>query len=481
MNKRLLFNTIGKLLILEAALLVLPIIVAFIYREPMINIFAFLITVGLLLAVGLLLSLIKTNGLNFNAKDGFAIVVVSWIIMSIFAGLPFVISGEIPSLIDASFEMASGFTTTGASILTNVEALSHSMLFWRSFTHFIGGMGILVFAFAILPKSKGAVNVMRAEVPGPTFGKLVSRLDSTARILYKIYVVMTIAFIIILMLCGMNLFDACIHAFGTAGTGGFSNKAASVGYYNSPLIEYAISIGMIAFGVNFNLYYFVLLGKLKDALKSLELRVYIGIWLVTSAVIAVNMAGRMGGLEPTIRNALFATASIMTTTGFGTADFAKWSMFSQFLLLLLMFCGACAGSTAGGFKVSRVIIIVKSAVNALRKAINPKRVLIISDGGKLVPDEIIKSVLVYLVLYMSVFMVMTGIALLDCDDFVTAISAVSATLNNIGPGLGRVGPTENFAFFNPFTKLCFTLTMITGRLEIVPVLVLFLPNTWSRR
>lgn len=481
MNKRLLFNTIGKILILEAFFLVFPLIVAFIYRESTKNIFSIAITVFILLVIGFLLSLIKIKGLNFNAKDGFAIVVISWFLMSIFAGLPFVFSGFIPSIIDATFEMASGFSTTGASILTDVEVLPHSLTFLRSFTHFIGGMGILVFAFAFLPRTKGAVNVMRAEVPGPTFGKLVSRLGTTAQILYKIYLILTLAFIVILIICGMSPFDAFIHGFGTAGTGGFSNRAASIGYYNSPLIEYVITAGMVIFGINFNLYYLILIGNIKDAIKNKELRVYFSIWLIASAVIAFNMYGKLGNTEATIRNVLFSTASVMTTTGYGTADFANWSMFSQTILLLLMFCGGCAGSTAGGFKISRVIMLFKSAVNSLRKAINPRRVLIVTENNKIVPDEVIKSVLVYFVLYMSIFTIVTLIVLLDCEDFLTAISSVCATLNNIGPGLSKVGPTGSFAFFSPVSKICFTITMLVGRLEIIPVLVLFLPNTWSKR
>lgn len=481
MNKRLLFNTIGKILILEALFLVFPLIVALIYRESIKNILAISVTVLILLVIGFLLSIIKVKGLNFNAKDGFAIVVISWILMSVFAGIPFVITGFIPSIIDATFEMASGFTTTGASILTDVEILPHSLTFLRSFTHFIGGMGILVFAFAFLPKTKGAVNVMRAEVPGPTFGKLVSRLDTTAQILYKIYVILTLVFIVVLMLCGMSPFDAFIHGFGTAGTGGFSNRAASIGYYNSPLIEYVITFGMIVFGINFNLYYLILIGNIKDAVKNQEMRVYFSIWLIASAIIGVQMYGRIGNVEETVRKVLFSTASVMTTTGYGTADFATWSMFSQMILMILMFCGGSAGSTAGGFKISRVIMLFKSAINSLRRAINPKRVLIVTENNKIVPDEVMKSVLVYFVLYMSIFTVMSLIAVLDCEDFLTAISSVSATLNNIGPGLSKVGPTGNFAFFSPISKICFTITMIVGRLEIVPVLVLLLPNTWSRR
>lgn len=481
MNSKLVVKTLGRILSLEALFMILPLIISRIYHESIRNTLSFGIVVVTLVIIGIISIPIKIDDESFRVKDGFVIVALSWIFMSIFGALPFVISGEIPSFVDAVFETASGFTTTGASILTDVEKLSHSMVFWRSFTHFIGGMGILVFALAVLPKTKGAVNVMRAEVPGPVFGKLVSKLHITAKILYEIYIVMTVALIIILMIAGMDIFDAALHAFGTAGTGGFSNRGLSIAYYNSPAIEYILTIGMIVFGVNFNLYYLILIGRAKDLMKSIELKVYLALWILSFSVIAFRVAGGFGGLSHKIvRDAMFSTASIMTTTGYATADFAQWDMFSQYILLLLMFVGACAGSTAGGLKTSRVITLFKSGFNGLKRALNPKRILVVSEDGKVMSDYIIREVLVYFFLYICVFMSMLGLVLLDCSDFTTAFSSVAATLNNIGPGLAKVGPSENFAMFHPITKIGFTLTMIIGRLEIIPVLVLFIPSTWKR-
>lgn len=481
MNSKLVVKTLGRILSLEALFMILPLIISRVYHESFKNTLAFGIVIFILVIIGVISIQIKIDDDSFHVKDGFVIVALSWIFMSVFGALPFVISQEIPSFIDAVFETASGFTTTGASILTDVEKLSHSMVFWRSFTHFIGGMGILVFALAVLPRSKGAVNVMRAEVPGPVFGKLVSKLHITAKILYEIYIVMTVVLIIILMIAGMDIFDAALHAFGTAGTGGFSNKGLSIAHYNNPVIEYILTIGMIVFGVNFNLYYLILIGRVKDLMKSIELKVYLALWVASFLVIAFRIAGGLEGLSHKIfRDAMFSTASVMTTTGYATADFAQWDMFSQYILLLLMFVGACAGSTAGGLKVSRIITLFKSGFNGLKRALNPKRVLVVSEDGKVLSDYIIREVLVYFFLYVIVFMGMLGIVLVDCSDFTTAFSSVAATLNNIGPGLAEVGPRGNFSMFQPITKIGFTLTMIIGRLEIIPVLVLFMPSTWKR-
>lgn len=482
MNVKLVIKTIGRILSLEALFMLFPLIIAVIYREDFKNILAFSGVIAVLIVIGILSFKVEVDDSCFHVKDGFVIVALSWFLMSVFGAMPFVISREIPFFVDAVFETASGFTTTGASILTDVEALSRSMAFWRSFTHFIGGMGILVFALAVLPRTKGAVNVMRAEVPGPVFGKLVSKLHITAKILYEIYIAMTLVLALILMIAGMDWYDALLHAFGTAGTGGFSNRGASIGHYGNSVIEYIITIGMIAFGVNFNLYYLILIGRVKDVWKSLELKVYLGLWLVASVVISSRTAIAMGGFShKIIRDTLFSTASIMTTTGYATADFTQWDMFSQYLLLLLMFVGACAGSTAGGLKISRVITLFKSGLRTLKRSLNPKRVVVVSDDGKVVSEDIIKEVQVYFFLYISIFVLMLGIVLLDCSDFTTAFSSVAATLNNIGPGLGQVGPKGNFAMFHPVTKIGFTFTMIIGRLELIPVMVLFMPGTWNKK
>lgn len=482
MNIRLVKATLGRILMLEALFMVLPLMVAIYYREDFQNIMAFTLVIATLLILSTIAKRDNVEGLSFGVKDGFGIVALSWIFMSFFGSLPFIISGQIPSLINAIFETASGFTTTGASILVDVEALSHSMLFWRSFTHFIGGMGILVFALAVLPKSsRGSVHIMRAEVPGPSFGKLVSKIDITAQILYKIYVVMTAVLIVILIIAGMNPFDAMIHAFGAAGTGGFSNKAASVGYYNSPAIDYILGIAMLLFGVNFNLYYLILIGRLKDVFRSEELKVYLGIFFGAVIAICINISGSYTSLTTLFRDVFFTASSIMSTTGYATADFAKWPLFSHYILLMLMFIGSCAGSTAGGLKVSRVIILFKSGLNELKRALNPKRVLAIVEDGRSMPTSIVKGAHMYLILYLGIFISILFIISIKENDFATAFSAVAATLNNIGPGLASVGPTGSYAYFGKFSKVVLTFAMIIGRLEIFPVLVLFSPNTWSKK
>ncbi|MDO5726151.1 MAG: TrkH family potassium uptake protein [Tissierellia bacterium] len=482
MNTSLIKNTIGKILILEAGFLLLPLAVAIYYRESFNNLFSFLITIAILLVLGIYLSKTDIENMKFGIKDGFGVVTLSWLSLSFFGSLPFLISGEIKSFVDAIFETASGFTTTGASILVDVEAMSQSMLFWRSFTHFIGGMGILVFALAVLPKTaKGSVNIMKAEVPGPTFGKLVSKIDITAKILYKIYVSMTVVLILILILIGMKPFDAMIHAFGAAGTGGFSNKALSVGYFDSAAVDYVLGIAMLLYGINFNLYYLILIGRAKDIFRSEELKVYFTIVLFATALICIDISHLYHSFANLVRDVFFTVASIITTTGYATADFARWPLFSHFVLLMLMFFGACAGSTAGGLKISRVIILFKSGINAIKEAINPRRVVSISHEEAPVPREIVKSAHMYFILYVGIFISILFIISIRIDDFTTAFSAVAATLNNIGPGLAAVGPTGNYAGFSPYAKVVLTFAMITGRLEIFPVIALFAPNTWRKR
>ncbi|MDO5718278.1 MAG: TrkH family potassium uptake protein [Tissierellia bacterium] len=482
MNLKLVTTTIGKILILEALFMFLPLTVAIIYGEGALNIISFVITIAILLILGFFASRNNIEDESFGVKDGFGIVALSWISLSIFGSLPFIISRQIPSIVDAIFETASGFTTTGASILVDVEALSQSMLFWRSFTHFIGGMGILVFALAVLPKTtKGSVHVMKAEVPGPVFGKLVSKIDITARILYKIYVSMTVVLIAILILAGMKPFDAMIHAFGAAGTGGFSNKAQSVGYFNSALIDYILGIAMLLYGINFNLYYLILIGNIKDVFKSEELRVYLGICLFTVFIICLDVRELYSNFFIMLRDVFFTVSSIITTTGYSTVDFNRWPLFSHYVLLMLMFIGSCAGSTAGGLKVSRVLLLFKSGVNELKQALNPRRVMSICQDGRTVPQNIVKSAHLYLILYIGIFVAILFTISIKVNDFATAFSAVAATLNNIGPGLEAVGPTESYAYFSPFSKVVLTFAMIIGRLEIFPVLVLFAPSTWRKR
>lgn len=482
MNIRLVRVTLGKVLMIEALFMLLPLIVALIYREGTRNIMSFVSIIILLLVLGSLFQKDGISGESFNIKDGFGIVALSWMFLSFFGSLPFILSGQIPSIVNAIFETASGFTTTGASILVDVEALSQSMLFWRSFTHFIGGMGILVFALAVLPKSsKGSVHIMKAEVPGPTFGKLVSKIDVTAKILYQIYVVMTLVLIALLMLFGMKPFDAMIHAFGAAGTGGFSNKAASVGYYNSALIDYTLGIAMIMFGTNFNLYYLILIGRAKDVFKSEELKVYLSIVVLAVIAICINIHSMYNSIPELVRGVFFTVTSIVSTTGYATVDFAKWPLFSHYILLLLMFVGSCAGSTAGGMKVSRVILLFKSGINELKRALNPRRVMSVAEDGRTVPTDVLRGAHMYLILYIGIFIGILFIISIRENDFATAFSAVAATLNNIGPGLASVGPTESYAYFGKFSKVVLTFAMIIGRLEIFPVLVLFSPSTWRKR
>lgn len=474
MNKKIVIYSLGNILKVEALLMIPSVIVALIYNEGKNNLYSFISAIALLLVLGFSVELVKPQKMSMKAVDGFIIVALSWVLLSFFGGLPFVLSGEIPSVVDAFFETASGFTTTGSSILTNVEALSHSMLFWRSFTHLIGGMGILVFTLAVLPSTGlESVHVMQAEIPGPVFGKLVSKMRSTAKILYGIYLVMTAVLVVLLMLGGMNLFDSLIHAFGTAGTGGFGIKAESVAYYDSNYIHLLIATAMILFGINFNLYYLILVGEMGKALKSEELRLYLGIIAGAVVLIFINIGLKDGFSLILLRDIYFQVSSIITTTGFSTVDFNAWPLFSKVILMLLMFCGACAGSTAGGLKVSRVGILFKLAKSELRRITQPGRVVTTKFEGAGLKDEVSVSVLLYFAAYIFIFFAIFLVVSIDTEDFSTAFTAVAATFNNIGPGLNGVGPMESFAGFNDFTKIVLSFSMIAGRLEIYPILVLF--------
>ena len=482
MNKGIVRLVLGRIMLVEAGLLALPVIVGLIYRENLRTLGAFLAVIALLLAAGGALSLKKPQSMQLYIKEGLAIASLSWILLSFFGALPFVLSGEIPSLADAFFESASGFTTTGSSILTNVEAMSRSLQFWRSFTHFVGGMGVLVLALALLPStSAGYVNIMKAEVPGPVFGKFMSKLKDTARTLYLIYFVMTVVLIALLMLGGLDWFDASVNAFGAAGTGGFSVKNTSIAFYNSAYIDWVLSIAMIAFGINFNLYYLILIKQARKAFKSQELRCYLGIILAAVVLICANLAGRYDSVSRLIRDVFFTVSSVITTTGFTTADYGSWPLFSQFIVLVLMFVGACAGSTGGGLKVSRVVILLKTALTELRRSKDPKRALSIVFEGDRLDQTTLRSVSSYFLIYIALFAFQLLLICLDTPDFTTAFSAVAATFNNIGPGLGAVGPTSNFAALSWFSKLLLSFGMIAGRLEIFPVLVLFMPSTWEKR
>lgn len=481
MNNKVIRYILSKILFIEAGFLILPLIVSFIYKEEMFNIYSFLSTIVLLLSFGLILGYnCDGNGL-FYEKEGLIIVALSWILLSAFGALPFVFSKYIPNFIDAFFEVSSGFTTTGASIVTNIESFSHSMLFWRSFTHLVGGMGVLVFALAILPRSNRHSHIMKAEVPGPVFGKLVSKMSYTARILYKIYFAMTFILIIILILAGHPVFDSFLHAFGAAGTGGFGIKSASIAYYHSTNVEIILGVAMIIFGINFNLFYLILLGKIKEFFKSEELKWYLLIIFFSIVLIFFNIKETYSSYLTCVKDIFFTVSSIISTTGYATVDFAKWPLFSQIILLFLMFVGACAGSTAGGLKVSRFIILFKSTILQIRKTLNPKRVLSVKVDGASISKEVEEEVKTYFVIYIFLVIGFTFLISFSLKDFMTAFSAVMATFNNIGPGLAIVGPTSNFASLSYFNKIVLSFAMLFGRLEIFPILILFSTSTWKKK
>lgn len=482
MNRGMVRFVLGRMLLVEAGLMILPLVVGLVYREGIRTLGSFALVIGILTAVGLAAGLKKPTSMRFYAKEGLFIASMSWLLLSFFGSLPFIFSGEVPSLADALFEAVSGFTTTGATILTDVEAMSRSLLFWRSFTNLIGGMGVLVLALAVLPASTSeSVHIMKAEVPGPTFGKLVSKVKDTARILYIIYLVMTVVLIVLLILGGMDWFDAFIHAFGAAGTGGFSSKNASILHYNSAYLEIVLGVAMLAFGVNFTLYYLILIGQAKRALKNEELRWYLLIILAAVVIICLNVSPRYDSVPRLIRDVFFTVSSIITTTGFSTADFGAWPALSQAVLLLLMFFGACAGSTGGGLKILRVGVLIKTALAEVRKSKEPRRVIGVKFEGQLLPDGVTLSIGRYFVVYAAVFIAILLLICLDSQDFLTSFSSVTATFNNIGPGLGTAGPAYSYAGFSDLSKLVLIMSMITGRLELFPVLILFMPSTWRRR
>ena len=470
---------LGRILLTEAALLLLPLVTALIYKESP---WPFLITILLLLAAGLALSFKKPKRTRLFAREGFVIVALTWIAMSAFGALPFVFSGDIPNYIDAFFETVSGFTTTGATILTAVEPLRHSSLLWRSFTHWVGGMGVLVFVMAILPMSGGnSMHLVRAETPGPTAGKLVSRMGDSAKILYGIYFLMTVVLILLLLSGGMPLFDSLIHAFGTAGTGGFSSRNLSVGAYDSAYIDVVLSFGMLAFAINFNLYYFLLIKRFRDVFRSEELRTFLAIVAVAVAAIAINVNHIYGSIFTSLRHAFFQVTTIISTTGYGTVDFNTWPTLSKVILVGLMFIGGCAGSTAGGMKVSRFVMLAKASFHDMRKMLHPNAVSVPRFEDKPLSEKTIRGVHQYLTMYICVFSVSLLLLSLEGFDLVSTFTAVAACMNNIGPGLEVVGPTGNFSSFSYAGKLLLSLDMLMGRLDIFPMLLLFSPSVWQRR
>ncbi len=477
MNKKMIAYTLGRMLLLEGILMCLPGLIAVGYHEPnmALDYFGCALFSGL---CGVLISYKKPRDDRIYAREGYLIVALAWIALSVFGALPFVFSGEIPSYVDAFFEIVSGFTTTGSSILTNIEGLSHASLFWRSFSHWIGGMGILVFVVAVLPDSSGSsLHILRAEMPGPIVGKLVSKVKATAQILYRIYLAMTLFETLLLVLGGMPLFDSLLNSFGTAGTGGFAIKNSSIAFYDSAYADAIITIFMFLFGVNFNLFYFLLIGHFREVFKNEELRAYTGIVAVAIVLLTCNLFGYYGNIFKALRYAAFQVVSIITTTGFVTADYGQWPVFSQAILLVLMFIGASAGSTGGGMKVSRVLIGFKSAKAQLLKAVHPRRVHAVYFEGESLSEEVISGVHAYFVFYFMILFLSFLVLSLQNIDLLSAFSATVTCLNNVGPGFNIVGPVGNFSTLSDLSKLVLCFDMLAGRLEIFPMLSLFFRDT----
>ncbi|MCD7836650.1 MAG: TrkH family potassium uptake protein [Lachnospiraceae bacterium] len=479
MNISIIVYIIGWILEFESAFLILPAVVGAIYGEYK-SCAAYIAVSLICLLCGYLLKRKNPRRSELYTREGFVTVALSWLIMSIFGALPFMFTGEIPNFIDALFETASGFTTTGASILNDIESLSHASLFWRSFTHWIGGMGVFVFIMAILPlMGASTMNLMRAESPGPSVGKLVPRVKDTAKILYQIYIGMTVAGTVVFMLCGMNLFDSLTTIFGTVGTGGFGTHNDSIASF-TPLQQNMITLFMILSGVNYTVYFCLLRRQLKEAFSIEEFKWYIIIILASAGVIIWNIHGMYPSLSEAVRHAFFQVGSIITTTGFSTVDFDMWPQLSRTILILLMFSGACAGSTGGGIKVSRLIILMKSVKKELSMIIHPRMVKKISMDGHTLPDETLRSTSAYIAIYFLLMFASILLIGIDEFDFTTNFTAVLATFNNIGPGLGMVGPSHNFSIFSPFSKCVLIFDMLTGRLELFPMLILFMPSCWKK-
>ena len=477
MNFRLVFRLTGKTLMIEAAAMLLPLLVALMYREDPTP---FLLTIPILLAAGLLLSLLRSND-HFFPREGFFAVALIWLLVSAAGALPFYFSGYFPSYVDCFFETVSGFTTTGASILTAVEPLPYGILFWRSFIHWLGGMGVLVLTIALLP-SLGArtLHLMKAESPGPVVSKLVPKSSQSSKILYEIYFVLTVAEVLILRMTGMPWYDCLVNSFATAGTGGFSVRNLSIAAYGNPAAEWVITIFMLLFSVNFALYFLVLCGKFKQVLESDELRFFLATVGVSIVLISINIRQLYTSLSDTVRHAAFQVATIISTTGFSSTDFDQWPEFSRTLLVLLMFIGACAGSTGGALKCSRVLLLLRCIRRETHRVVHPRSVDVVKLDGRVVDEDTLRSVLLFFASYM--FITFGAVLLISVDDFTfgTTFTAVAACIGNIGPGLEQVGPLGNYALFSPFSKIVLSMCMIVGRLEVLPILVLFSRNAWKR-
>ena len=481
MNVKLLLHVLGAILLVEAAALVPSLAIAIGYGEG--DAMAFVWTILLLNAVGAPMRLfVKAEQTNLRAREGFLAVSLSWMLLSVFGALPFVFSGVIPNFVDALFESVSGFTTTGATIMTQIEGQPHGVMFWRSFTHWIGGMGVLVLTLALLPQMSGRTShLVRAESPGPTLSKIVPRMGDTAKILYLIYGVLTVIEFLLLMLAGMNAYDAAIHALGTAGTGGFSNYAASVGHFNSAWIDAIITLFMVLFGVNFVIYYKMLLRDWQDIRANEELRWFLAIFLGATAIITLTLLPEEGNLFTALRYSSFQVASIISTTGYATANYDLWPLTARMLILVLLFFGSCAGSTAGGMKICRIGMLSKQAIREVRHTIQPRKAMVVRFEGKAVDEGVLRQVATFACIYVA--LILLGGFLLSLEnryDMMTNFSAALTCVSNVGPGFGAVGPAGSFAGYGPFGKLLASFLMLAGRLEIFPMLALFHPAMWRK-
>ena len=479
MNYRAIGFFTGKVLLIEAALMSLPCLCSIIYHEH--DFVFFLITAGILFIPGLILGLRQPNNMKMHAKEGFVAVALSWILLSAFGALPFLLSGAIPNYIDCLFETVSGFTTTGATILNDIEKLGHGLLFWRGFTHWIGGMGVLVFILAIIPSSgSNAMFIMRAEVPGPSVGKLSSKIKDTAKTLYILYLILTVFEVVMLCAGGMSFYDALVHSFATAGTGGFSSYNKSVEFFNNPYFEIVIAVFMFLFGMNFNIFYMLIVGKIREALKSEELRVYFFIVLISTICICFDIRGLYSSLSDSLRASFFQVSSIMTTTGFTTTNFNYWPSFSKIFLLLLMFVGGCAGSTAGGLKVARLIVLFKSAKREIKRMAHPHLVSVVTFEEKPLDEKRTSATNLYLTVYFCILIISLLLVSLEKKDVMDIFSSVISCFNNVGPIISTNGPLVNYSNFSVLSKLVLILDMLLGRLELFPILILFLPSIWFK-
>ena len=479
MNYHMIRYVLGQIMKLEAALMGLPLLISLYYLDDgMIPLLSVMLPLGIL---GYILTGFKPKNQTIYAREGFVIVAFAWILMSVAGALPFMISGTIPDFTDALFETVSGFTTTGSTLVPDVESFPMSLKMWRSFTHWIGGMGVLVFALAILPAgSAQSMYIMRAEVPGPTVGKLVAKTQITARILYGIYIFFTVMEALMLRLTGMRWFDCIANACATAGTGGFSVLNDGIGGYHNVWVEVIITIFMLVFSINFNLFYLLLIKRFSDVLHNVEIKVFFAIYAVCTLMITVNIAPMYKSFSKALRYAGFTVASLSSSTGFGNSDFTQWPGFSQTLLILLMFCGACAGSTGGGLKVARVMILLKSGIREMRRQLNPRLVATVKLEGQSVDSEQLNTQGSFFLIYMVILLVSTLFLSLDKYSFDVSFSAALTALNNMGPGLGAIGPYGNFAQFTPLSKLVLIFDMLAGRLEIFPMMIAFMPRTWKK-